>query len=83
MWRPVIAADDGEEMGLSFFMRGTGSDRVIGHTGTQGGFRSFLWISPASRTAVIGVVNTSNEVAPDKSDAGFREVMTSARGVLR
>ncbi|MDZ4258986.1 MAG: serine hydrolase domain-containing protein [Gemmatimonadales bacterium] len=83
MWTPVIATGEEDRMGLSFFLRGTGADRVIGHTGTQGGFRSFLWVRPGSRTAIIGVVNTSNEVAPERSDEGFREVMAAARGVLR
>lgn len=83
MWSAVTDVGDEEQMGLSFFLRGTAEQRLIGHTGTQGGFRSFFWLDPETRTAVLGVVNTSNEVASDTSDAGFREVMAAARGALR
>lgn len=82
MWQPVVAASDEEQMGLSFFLRGTGETLLVGHTGTQGGFRSFLWVHPASRRAIIGVVNTSNEAAPDASREGFEAVMTAARAVI-
>jgi hypothetical protein len=39
-------------------------------------------MDPASRTAVIGVVNTSNDVDPAASARGWQEVMAAARGVL-
>lgn len=82
MWQPVVRVSDEEEMGLSFFLRQERGRRLIGHTGTQANFRSFFWMDPAARTAVIGVVNTSNEVDPAASARGWQEVMAQARAVL-
>lgn len=52
-------------MGLSFFLdpRGTGADTVtlVGHTGSQAGFRAFVYFNPHTRTAVIAAFNTANE----------------------
>lgn len=59
MWEPVVRVSDTEQMGLSFFLREVDGQRLVGHTGTQANFRSFFWLNPATRTAVIGVVNTS------------------------
>lgn len=82
MWRPVVRVSDDEEMGLSFFLRHDGGRRLVGHTGTQANFRSFFWMDPDSRTAVIGVVNTSNDADPAASARGWQEVMAAARGML-
>jgi CubicO group peptidase (beta-lactamase class C family) len=82
MWQPVVRVSDEEEMGLSFFLRRADGRRLVGHTGTQANFRSFFWMDPASRTAVIGVVNTSNDVDPAASAEGWQEVMAAARGLL-
>jgi CubicO group peptidase (beta-lactamase class C family) len=82
MWQPVVRVSDEEEMGLSFFLRHERGRRLVGHTGTQAHFRSFFWMDPAARTAVIGVVNTSNDVDPEASARGWREVMAVARSVL-
>ena len=59
MWEPVVRVSDTEQMGLSFFLREVDGQRLVGHTGTQANFRSFFWLNPETRTAVIGVVNTS------------------------
>lgn len=82
MWQPIVRVNAEEEMGLSFFVRAQGAQRLIGHTGTQGGFRSFMWLDPAARTAVIGVVNTSNDVDGRTSSTGFNALMAAARRVL-
>jgi CubicO group peptidase (beta-lactamase class C family) len=37
------------------------SRRYVGHTGSQQGFRSFFYIDPASGSAVMMVVNTTND----------------------
>lgn len=76
MWRPVVPMTAGYEatanqsMGLSFFLlsRGAGSaERIIGHTGSQAGFRSFLYVNPANGTAVIAVFNTTNYASPARA----------------
>lgn len=82
MWQPVVRVNAEEEMGLSFFLRNENGQKLVGHTGTQANFRSFFWLNPATRTAVIGVVNTSSDVDGARSSAGFNEVMRAARGVL-
>lgn len=82
MWEPVVRVDAEQEMGLSFFLRREGGRRLVGHTGTQANFRSFFWLDPASRRAVIGVVNTSNDVDPAASARGFEAVMAAARQAL-
>lgn len=83
MWQPVVRVNAEEGMGLSFFLRNEHGQKLVGHTGTQANFRSFFWLNPATRTAVIGVVNTSSDVDGTKSTAGFNEVMRAARAVLR
>lgn len=65
MWQPVLplsASASGEAMGLGFFLLKDGRNTVIGHTGSQAGFRAFLWVNPANSTAVIVVINTENQV---------------------
>ncbi len=70
MWRPVVPMTTGYEaaadqsMGLSFFVRGSGADRIIGHTGFQAGFRSFFYANPTTGRAVILVLNTTNDANP-------------------
>ncbi len=82
MWQPVVRVDDEQEMGLSFFIRREGGRTLVGHTGTQANFRSFFWMDPASRTAVIGVVNTSNDADPTGSARGFAALMRAAGAAL-
>jgi CubicO group peptidase (beta-lactamase class C family) len=82
MWQPVVRVDDEQEMGLSFFIRHEGGRKLVGHTGTQANFRSFFWMDPATRTAVVGVVNTSNNADPSGSARGFAEWMRAARAAL-
>ena len=68
MWRPVVPASDVEAMGdsvaLSFFVKHEGNLRLIGHTGSQRGFRAFFYLHPESGTAVIAAFNTA--AAPEQ-----------------
>lgn len=63
MWRPVLPANDSEAMGdsvaLSFFVMRRGGTRLIGHTGSQRGFRAFFYLHLPSSTAVIAAFNTA------------------------
>lgn len=85
MWMPVVRVGDGdgvsEAMGLGFFLYDINGRRLVGHTGDQGGFRSFMAFDPASGRGIIGVVNTSNTTNPD-SDAGFTSVFHAALELL-
>jgi CubicO group peptidase (beta-lactamase class C family) len=51
-------------MGLGFFVAETGGHRYIYHDGDQGGFSSELLIDPASHSASILVVNTTDTGTP-------------------
>jgi CubicO group peptidase (beta-lactamase class C family) len=63
MWRPVLPAGDSEAMGdsvaLSFFVKHVGNTRLIGHTGSQRGFRAFFYLELGGGTAVIAATNTA------------------------
>jgi CubicO group peptidase (beta-lactamase class C family) len=63
LWQPVLSASDSEAMGdsiaLSFFVKHQGPYRLIGHTGSQRGFRAFFYLEPGSGTAVIAATNTA------------------------
>ena len=87
MWTPVVPMSEGYEagadqfMGLSFFLLGTGARRIIGHTGSQAGFRSFFYFNPATSAAVIAVFNTTNEAAP--AVAAYRAMHEAAQALIR
>lgn len=88
MWRarylasdPVADADPAavaDSMGLSFFILWRHRTRFVGHTGSQAGFRSFLYFEPTSRRAVLASFNTSNDVRPEASATGFRTIRDAA-----
>jgi hypothetical protein len=63
MWRPVLPASDTEAMGdsvtTSFFVKHAAGTRLIGHTGSQRGFRAFFYLEPLSGTAVAAAFNTA------------------------
>ncbi|HSB55774.1 MAG TPA: serine hydrolase domain-containing protein [Gemmatimonadales bacterium] len=63
MWRPVMTAGGeeapGDSVGLSFFVKHEGTLRLIGHTGSQRGFRAFFYLHPESGTAVVAAFNTA------------------------
>ena len=86
MWKPVVPMTAGYEaaadqhMGLSFFLRGTGAQRIIGHTGSQAGFRAFFYFNPNTSAAVIAVFNTTNVVTP--AEAAYRRVHSAAQALL-
>ena len=66
MWVPRVpiredsAAEHRETMGLSFFLVHDEDLSVIGHTGSQAGFRAFFYFQPEKRTAIIAAFNTTN-----------------------
>jgi len=87
MWTPVVpmaagyeAASD-QHMGLSFFLQGTGDHRIIGHTGSQAGFRAFYYFNPVSSAGVIAVFNTTNYANP--ADAAYRGFQAAAQTIVR
>jgi CubicO group peptidase (beta-lactamase class C family) len=72
MWRPQIAAADGEgatgpgaQAGLSFFIEQHGGVELIGHSGDQNGFISHLYLHRPTATGYVVSFNT--DVAASKS----------------
>jgi CubicO group peptidase (beta-lactamase class C family) len=67
MWSPLHptgapTADESESMGMSFFVVKHGAATLIGHTGEQAGFVSFMYLNPVSGSAVIAVFNTDTDL---------------------
>jgi len=87
MWKPVKPMSQSYEsapnqwMGLSFFILDRAGTTILGHTGSQAGFRSFLYFNPATGAAVIAAFNTTNSVAP--ASAAFRKMQDDALALLR
>ena len=82
MWRPVVPLVPGDTaagaFGLSFYVFRRGAAKIVGHTGEQSGFRSFFYLDPVTTTAVIGVLNTTNEAQAERSSRGWDELTRRA-----
>lgn len=86
MWQPAVQVrSDGsqEAMGLSFFLFGEGDAQIVGHTGEQAGFRSFLLLNPRTSTTVIAAFNTTNDVRSAESGQGFTSVLRAGLTLVR
>lgn len=87
MWRPVKPMSQSYEsapdqsIGLSFFLLERGGTKIVGHTGSQAGFRSFFYFNPATSTGVIAAFNTTNSASP--ATAEFRRLQEAAINLLR
>lgn len=89
MWEPQASVEeDGTgfrwtDVGLSFFVeREPGGRRIVGHTGSQANFRSFLAFDPERRTAWAMVFNTSVDEGPDPGAAELQTLLSAARRLL-
>jgi len=85
MWRPLFAADSeapGDSVGLSFFVLWRGGVRFIGHTGHQAGFRSFFYLEPQTKAAVIAAFNTTNDAREAESGQGFNRIIDAALAMV-
>lgn len=51
--------NNGEKMGLGWFMRQQGGCRLYGHEGTDDGFRASLWICPEKELGIVVLSNLS------------------------
>ena len=83
MWRPVLPSSDEEAMGdsvaLSFFVKHAGGYRLIGHTGSQRGFRAFFYLEPGSGTAVV---EASNTAPADEKPGAHPDIAAIREGIL-
>ena len=82
MWRTVVPVEGPETMGLSFFLREGGGRKIVGHTGQQAGFRAFLYLEPATRTAVVAATNTINRTRGAASASDWQALTRAALGPL-
>jgi CubicO group peptidase (beta-lactamase class C family) len=70
MWQPGKPMSEGNEaapkewMGLSFFVLDHEGVRLLGHTGSQAGFRSFFYFNPANGSAIVAAFNTTSYASP-------------------
>ena len=85
MWRPLhpmsATATVPDSMALSFFVLHRGQATLVGHTGSQAGFRAFIFFNPASSAVVIAAFNTTNEATPARSAYGrmYEAALTAIR----
>ncbi len=68
MWTPVVRMTDDEggddaSMALGYMVVHRHGQTLIGHTGSQAGFRAFYWLDPARKDAIMAVINTGNDTA--------------------
>jgi CubicO group peptidase (beta-lactamase class C family)/C-terminal processing protease CtpA/Prc len=88
MWVPqpprssAVASSDaaGDLIGLSFFLHPRADMTIVGHTGSQAGFHSFLLFNPASGAGVVAVFNTSSEQG---NRHGFEALQEQSMQLLR
>ena len=70
MWKPGKPMSQSYEsapnqwMGLSFFVLDRDGQRILGHTGSQAGFRSFYYFDPRTQVGIVAAFNTTNSAAP-------------------
>ena len=87
MWQPgkpmlqSYESSPQQWMGLSFFIRDRNGQRILGHTGSQAGFRSFFYFDPVNGSAIIAAFNTTNTAAP--ASAAQRRMQEAALDLLR
>ncbi len=85
MWRPAVrtgaALPELAAVGLGFFSLEHEGRRIVGHTGDQAGYRSYVYFDPAASTGVILVFNTTNDdgVGDPEMAALSREALTALR----
>ena len=79
MWRPHLPAGTGEtsgdSIGVGFFIRNRDGLRLVGHTGSQRGFRAFFYVAPERGVGVIAAFNT----AASEERAGVRPDIAALR----
>jgi CubicO group peptidase (beta-lactamase class C family) len=65
MWAPAVETGatlpELAAVGLGFFSVDVGGRRIVGHTGDQAGYRSYVYLDPAASSGIILVFNTTND----------------------
>jgi CubicO group peptidase (beta-lactamase class C family) len=80
LWQPVVSTRPEEATaqwaGLGFMVSRPGAPLLVGHTGAQAGFTSFVYVNPRTATAIVAAFNTVSDVP------FFRPVKDAARALL-
>ena len=77
VWRPYAEVpNNGEGMGLGWFIRKQEGYTLYGHEGNDDGFRASFWICPEIKTAVTVLANISNAPVKKINKALFAELVT-------
>ena len=87
MWRAAAPYSGNEgkttdTVGLSFFIHPRGEHTIVGHTGSQAGFRAFMYVNPKTRDAVIAAYNTTNYARDPAAALSANEILEMARMLL-
>ena len=89
MWRPAVSVTPDSagrprvDMGLSFFVYQFEGRPVIGHTGSQAGFRSFMYFDAERKAAIVWSYNTANRRAEQPAGWARGGLIEKAFRVLR
>ncbi|MDQ6829808.1 MAG: beta-lactamase family protein [Gemmatimonadota bacterium] len=86
MWRPIVptttAPSAVDSVGLSFFILREGGARLIGHTGSQAGFLAFVYLNPATSSAIVMAMNTNNQAHPPRAQGAYGKIYEATIGLL-
>jgi CubicO group peptidase (beta-lactamase class C family) len=68
-------------VGLGFFSLEHEGRRIVGHTGDQAGYRSYVYIDPAASSGILLVFNTTNQDGGGDAELGAlaREAIAALR----
>ncbi len=55
-------------IGLTYFIFERADEKIIGHTGSQKSFRSFIYIDPEANVAAIAAFNTAGDPKPETGE---------------
>lgn len=80
VWREYATVpNNGEKIGLSWFMREQNGYTLYGHEGTDDGFRSSFWICPKLQAYIVTVANASKAPTKKVSKAAFDLLVANVR----
>lgn len=89
MWRPLYqikqdgSSVDADAIGLSFFSLRRDGTNFVGHTGSQAGFRAFLFFNPTTGAGVIAAFNTDSELPSGDESATVTRIRDRALELIR
>ncbi len=91
MWKPGLPMIDPvaettgssrESIGLIFFVSERDGLKLVGHTGSQAAFQSFLYVDSRAKTAAIAAFNTDGVEKDGVRHPDARKVLTRVRETL-